>query len=54
MPWKIKQLVKNSGKNPTVFYESEGWGKEPLFVIVDKTPIEIVKTMIKIAKSFNA
>jgi len=50
MPWKIKQLIKNYGKVPTIFYESEGWGKEPLFVIVGKTPIEVVKTAIKIAR----
>jgi hydroxymethylpyrimidine/phosphomethylpyrimidine kinase len=53
MPWKIKELKKNYGKTPTVFYESEGWGKEPLFVIVDKNPIEVVKTTIRIAKSFK-
>jgi len=50
MPWKIKQLIKNYGKIPTIFYESEGWGKEPLFVIVDKTPIEVVKMAIKITR----
>ena len=53
MPWKVKQLIKNYGKIPTVFYENEGWGKEPLFVIIGKTPIEVVKTTIKIAKSFR-
>jgi hydroxymethylpyrimidine/phosphomethylpyrimidine kinase len=51
MPWKIEQLIKNYGKIPTIFYESEGWGKEPLFVIIDKSPIDVVKTTIKIAKS---
>jgi hydroxymethylpyrimidine/phosphomethylpyrimidine kinase len=50
MPWKIKQLIKNYDKIPTIFYESEGWGKEPLFVIVDKTPIEVVKMAIKITR----
>lgn len=50
MHWKIKQLIKNYGKIPTIFYESEGWGKEPLFVIVGKNPIEVVKTTIKISE----
>jgi hydroxymethylpyrimidine/phosphomethylpyrimidine kinase len=50
MPWKIKELKKNYGKIPTVFYESEGWGKEPLFVIVGRNPIEVVKTMIRISR----
>jgi len=53
MPWKIRQLIKNDGKIPTLFYESEGWGKEPLFVIIGKDPIEVVKTTIKIAKTFR-
>ncbi|MDI6826140.1 MAG: thiamine-phosphate synthase family protein [Candidatus Aenigmarchaeota archaeon] len=53
MPWKVKELMKNYGKVPVVFYETEGWGKEPLFVIIGKNPIEVVKTAIKIAKSFK-
>lgn len=53
MPWKIKYLMDNYGKIPTVFYESEGWGKEPLFVIVGKDPVEVVKKIIRIAKSFK-
>lgn len=50
MPWKIEYLMKTYGKIPTVFYESEGWGKEPLFVIVAKDPIEVVNLAIKICK----
>lgn len=52
MPWKIKQLIQNYGKIPTVFYESEGWGKEPLFVVVGKNPREVVEISMSIAKSF--
>jgi hydroxymethylpyrimidine/phosphomethylpyrimidine kinase len=51
MHWKIEQLIKNYEKIPNVFYESEGWEKEPLFVVIDKNPIDVVKTTIKIAKS---
>jgi len=50
MPWKIEYLLDNYGKIPTIFYESEGWGKEPLFVIVGKDPLEVVNLLIKIAK----
>jgi len=53
MPWKIKYLFDNYGKIPTVFYESEGWGKEPLFVIVSKDPLEVVNLAIKISKSLS-
>ena len=50
MPWKIKYLMDNYGKIPTVFYESEGWGKEPLFVVVGKDPVEVVDLVMKISK----
>jgi len=50
MPWKIKYLFDNYDKIPTIFYESEGWGKEPLFVIVGKYPLEVVNLTIKISK----
>ena len=50
MPWKIKYLFDNYRKIPTIFYESEGWGKEPLFVIVGKDPKEVVNSAIKISQ----
>ena len=52
MPWKIKQLIESYGKIPNVFYENEGWGKEPLFVIVNKNPVEVIEIVIRIAKIF--
>jgi hydroxymethylpyrimidine/phosphomethylpyrimidine kinase len=52
MPWKVKQLIQNHGKVPTVFYETEGWGKEPLFVVVGKNPMEVVEISIEIAKTY--
>jgi len=51
MPWKIEYLLDNYGKIPTVFYESEGWGKEPLFVIIGEDPREVVDLVIKFLKN---
>ena len=53
MPWKIKTLVESSGgKVPKIFYESEGWGKEPLFVMVGEDPISVVEMMEEIKEDF--
>ena len=53
MPWKIKYLKDTYGKIPDIFYESSGWGKEPLFVVIGQDPIEISKITIKIASMYN-
>lgn len=53
MPWKIKQLVDQSGRLPDVFYEGDGWGKEPLFVILGIDAVSVVKTAIDIAKKYK-
>jgi hydroxymethylpyrimidine/phosphomethylpyrimidine kinase len=50
IPWKIKTLVEScEGEVPQIFYETEGWGKEPLFVIVGEDPISVVGQLIEIA-----
>ena len=54
MPWKIKQLVESSGGVPRLFYEGEGWGKEPLFVAVGKDAVEVSRIALEIAKRYRA
>ncbi|MDD5128001.1 MAG: thiamine-phosphate synthase family protein [Dehalococcoidales bacterium] len=49
MPWKIKYLVDTYGKVPGLFYEGDGWGKEPLFVAIGKDAIEVTEIAIEIA-----
>ena len=53
MPWKVKQLVDQSGRLPDVFYEGDGWGKEPLFVILGIDAVGVVKTAIDIARKYK-
>jgi len=53
MPWKIKQLVKSSGGVPRLFYEGEGWGKEPLFVALGKDAVEVSRIAIEIARRYH-
>ena len=49
----ITTLVEsNEGKVPKIFYESEGWGKEPLFVMVGKDPISVVEKMEEVKEEF--
>ena len=53
MPWKVKQLVTSSGGVPQLFYEGEGWGKEPLFVALGKDAIEVTEIAIEIARRYS-
>ncbi|MEO0084715.1 MAG: thiamine-phosphate synthase family protein, partial [candidate division WOR-3 bacterium] len=49
IPWKVKTLVENcEGEVPRIFYETEGWGKEPLFVLVGEDPVSVVEQLIEI------
>ena len=53
MPWKIKQLVDRYGGVPRLFYEGEGWGKEPLFVAVGSDAVEVAGIAIEIAQLYQ-
>jgi hydroxymethylpyrimidine/phosphomethylpyrimidine kinase len=53
MPWKIKQLVSSSGGLPRLFYEGDGWGKEPLFVALGEDAVRVTDIAIDIAKSYR-
>ena len=53
MPWKIRELVSSSGGVPRLFYEGEGWGKEPLFVALGTDAIEVATIAIEIARRYQ-
>jgi len=53
MPWKIKELVSSSGGVPRLFYEGEGWGKEPLFVALGRDAVEVSTIAIEIARRYR-
>lgn len=50
IPWKVEQLVETCGSVPPVFYESPGWGKEPLFFLVGPDPGGVATRAIEIAR----
>jgi len=52
MPWKIKQLAGRSGRMPDIFYEGDGWGKEPLFVTLGSDAVSVVRRAIEIARLY--
>jgi hydroxymethylpyrimidine/phosphomethylpyrimidine kinase len=54
IPWKVKHLVEACGKVPPVFYESRGWGKEPLFFLVGPDPAGVAVRAIDIAKGLTS
>lgn len=53
MPWKIKDLVARSKGAPRLFYEGEGWGKEPLFVAIGADAVEVTEIAIDIAGRYK-
>jgi predicted fused transcriptional regulator/phosphomethylpyrimidine kinase len=46
-------VVTSSKVVPRLFYEGEGWGKEPLFVALGKNAIEVVDIAIEIARRYK-
>lgn len=52
MPWKVKSLVERSGGVPRLFYEGEGWGKEPLFCALGEDAVGVAATAIEIARRY--
>lgn len=53
MPWKVKQLAERYGAIPRLFYEGEGWGKEPLFVALGKDATQVSGIAIDIARRYQ-
>ena len=52
MPLKIGELVASSGGLPRLFYEGEGWGKEPLFVALGVDAIEVTGIATDISRRY--
>ncbi len=53
IPWKVEYLVAAcGGKVPPLFYESRGWGKEPLFFLVGPDPMSVVERVADIARGY--
>ena len=53
IPWKVDYLVKQNGAVPDLFYEGDGWGKEPLFFALGVDAVEVVKTAKRIAAKYR-
>jgi len=53
IPWKVKELLAGTGGTvPELFYETRGWGKEPLFIIVGTDPVVIVEEVTALARAY--
>lgn len=54
MPWKVQELLQGSGGHiPPVFYETRGWGKEPLFILVGTDPLTLADRATDIARGYH-
>lgn len=53
IPWKVKELLASTGGVvPEIFYETRGWGKEPLFILIGVDPVEIVQEVTALARGY--
>lgn len=51
--WKVKELLASTGGLvPEIFYETRGWGKEPLFILIGVDPVEIVQEVTALARGY--
>jgi len=53
IPWKVQYLIEQNGVVPDLFYEGDGWGKEPLFFALGVDAIAVVETAIEIADMYS-
>lgn len=54
MPWKIKEAIRTAhGEVPKVFNEIGAVGKEDLFVLVGKNPLEVATEACEIARAYT-
>jgi thiamine-phosphate diphosphorylase len=51
--WGVEVAIKNLGDVPDVIYHTGGWGKEPMIVLIGKTPEELAEMAVCLAKLFN-
>lgn len=53
IPWKVRALVAaHNGQVPPVSYETRGWGKEPLYFLLGRDPVEVAERACDIARRF--
>ncbi|MEA1912494.1 MAG: thiamine-phosphate synthase family protein [candidate division WOR-3 bacterium] len=54
MPWKVAEAIRAAGgKVPKLFYEKGAIGKEPVSVLIGKSPIEVVEQVCEIARLYK-
>lgn len=53
IPWKVKYLIEQNGSVPELFYEGDGWGKEPLFFALGADALYVVAIAVEIAAKYK-
>ena len=53
IPWKVKQLVTSYGSVPKLFYEGDGWGKEPLYFALGDDATEVAGIAVELARRYR-
>lgn len=53
IPWKVRELINfTGGKVPRLFYETPGWGKEPLTVLLGRSAVEVALEAVEISNKW--
>ncbi len=50
MKWGVKVAIERIGKVPDVIYDTGGWGKEPMIVILGESPFKVIEKLDKIMR----
>ncbi|MBN1374626.1 MAG: phosphomethylpyrimidine kinase [Dehalococcoidia bacterium] len=53
IPWKVKYLIEQNGAVPDLFYEGDGWGKEPLFFALGSDALSVASVAGEIAAKYK-
>lgn len=50
IPWKVEYLINRYSGIPRLFYEGDGWGKEPLFFALGDDATEVAGIAVELAR----
>jgi hydroxymethylpyrimidine/phosphomethylpyrimidine kinase len=51
--WKVQALLESTGGVvPPITYETRGWGKEPMFLLVGNDPVLLAERVMEIARLY--
>ena len=53
VPWGMREAIRKVGKVPDVVYHMGDWGKEPMIVLLGRSPLELAELALKLAERLS-